>query len=143
MLDGTLMLLDAALHALQSEEVHDLQLEQADLATECSLLAQRRLKCSSSALVNAGPSAGDKFTAPYKIWHGKRYYFLKPDFQPDAIEKKDMDAALDKTKRTGQGDKVKTEPESRQDKAKAGARREPFRGYRQPDRIRQPYRRPN
>lgn len=84
------------MHAI-NHDIHELQLEQEDLATECLSLVQRRLKCYSSALVNAGPLAGCNFTAPYKIWHGKRLYFLKPGFQPDAIEKNDVNAALAKT----------------------------------------------
>lgn len=52
---------------------------------------------------------------------------------------KDIDAALAKVKCKEQGAKEKPEPEGGQDKAKAGTRRETFRGCRLPYQSRQQY----
>jgi hypothetical protein len=95
---GTLILADAALEALAAGD--------ASGSAEALRTLIRRLRRASTALSRAGPGTNNgngSFEAAYDLWREDRDRFDKEDFDPDAMDKTAIEAAVNKYRR-GQGD---------------------------------------
>ena len=87
-MDGTLEIVESLLRAMDPQR--SIEKFMADALTIC----QKRLKCFSVALKKAGPSAGRSFAVAYKIWHSKRQQIILTEFEPDKLDKTEVEVAL-------------------------------------------------